>query len=132
MSHERQVWRQHTEETSENKTNFHQLPSCLVNLTLANAMHALTTCVSDMLSRPWFTCRGWEASPEKTVEFVVNMSMPSSGDFDDVSVLSINRFLRTRLDAVAAAHGGLVRSQSGLFAQWLCCAFPRDTWLQPL
>jgi len=67
-----------------------------------------------------------EASPEEILVIVESMSMPSSEDFDDEQLVQIDRFLRTRLDDVAAAHGGNVRLHSRLFAQWLHYAFPRD------
>ena len=67
-----------------------------------------------------------EASAEQILLIVENMSMPFSEDFEDEQLVQIDRFLRTRLDDVAAAHGGNVRLHSRLFAQWLHYAFPRD------
>ena len=43
-----------------------------------------------------------EASSHEILEFVKNLSMPSSEDFDDELVVRIDRLLRTRLDDVAA------------------------------
>lgn len=67
-----------------------------------------------------------EASSHEILEIVKNLSMPSSEDFDDEPVVQIDRLLRTRLDDVAASHGGTVRLHSRLFAQWLHYTFPRD------
>ena len=70
---------------------------------------------------------GQEEASSQEILTMVNMSISSTEEFDDEPVVQIERFLRTRLDA----HGGAVRLQSRLFAQWLHYAFPRDCAFPP-
>jgi hypothetical protein len=62
-----------------------------------------------------------EASPERVAELVANL--PSSS----VSApRALSHALRSRLEQIAAGHGGVVQLHGRLFGQWMHHAYPRE------
>jgi len=107
--------------------NYLQAASNCIVSTTHYQLCCTDTCVG-LMEQIEMAVNASEASPGDILAVVSAMPRPVRGDeFDDHGEeVHLDDSLRKRLHEIAAVHGGVVRVDGRLFAQWLHYVFPRS------